>query len=110
MCVDVEGLYYLLNTKSQLVEKENAKEFEFKKGEIEFKNLYFSHFFIEEDSDIEDGKDQDEAELKVRERVILNDFNLRIEPGTTNAIVGPSGFGKTTLFNLLMRILDPGSG
>lgn len=41
---------------------------------------------------------------------MLNDFSLEIEPGTTNAIVGPSGFGKTTLFNLLLRIYDPEKG
>ena len=35
---------------------------------------------------------------------------MEIEPGTTNAIVGPSGFGKTTLFNLLLRIYDPEKG
>ena len=35
---------------------------------------------------------------------------MRIEPGTTNAIVGQSGFGKTTLLNLLFRIYDPSEG
>ena len=44
--------------------------------------------------------------FKVKERVILKDFDLKIEPGTTNAIVGPSGFGKTTLFNLLLRLYE----
>ena len=51
-----------------------------------------------------------QADFTIRERVILQDFNLEIKPGTTNAIVGPSGFGKTTLFNLLFRIYDPESG
>jgi ATP-binding cassette subfamily B protein len=41
---------------------------------------------------------------------LFRDFNLKIEPGTTNAIIGPSGFGKTTLFNLLFRIYDPTEG
>lgn len=42
--------------------------------------------------------------------MILDDFSLDIKPGTTNAIVGQSGFGKTTLFNLLFRIYDPEKG
>ena len=40
----------------------------------------------------------------------MDDFSLDIEPGTTNAIVGSSGFGKTTLFNLLFRIYEPENG
>ena len=40
----------------------------------------------------------------------MKDFNLKIEPGTSNAIVGESGFGKTTLFNLLLRIYDTDKG
>ena len=35
---------------------------------------------------------------------------MNIVPGTTNAIVGQSGFGKTTLLNLLFRIYDPSEG
>lgn len=42
--------------------------------------------------------------------MLLQDFNLEIEPGTTNAIVGSSGFGKTTLFNLLFRIYEQEKG
>lgn len=41
---------------------------------------------------------------------MLDGFNLDIEPGTTNAIVGPSGFGKTTLFYLLYRIYEAEEG
>jgi ATP-binding cassette subfamily B protein len=46
----------------------------------------------------------------LKERIVLKNFDLEIEPGTTNAIVGPSGFGKTTLFNLFFRIYDPEEG
>ena len=41
---------------------------------------------------------------------LFKDLNLKIEPGTTNAIVGPSGFGKTTMLHLLYRMFDPQSG
>ena len=40
----------------------------------------------------------------------MNNFSLNIIPGTTNAIIGSSGFGKTTLFNLLFRIYAPEEG
>ena len=41
---------------------------------------------------------------------ILHDINLRIEPNTTVAFVGPTGVGKTTMINLLYRFYDPTEG
>ncbi len=43
-------------------------------------------------------------------RVILKDLNLAVKPGEMIAIVGPTGAGKTTIINLLMRFYDAGSG
>ena len=59
------------------------------KGIVEFKNVTFS--YPNEDS-------------------ILKEFNLKIEPNKKIAIVGASGQGKSTLFNLITRIFDPTSG
>ncbi len=58
-------------------------------GKIEFKNVTFN--YPNEDS-------------------TLNNFNMTLEPGKKIAIVGASGQGKTTLFNLLTRIFDPNDG
>lgn len=44
------------------------------------------------------------------ERVIIGDLSLDVSPGKTIAIVGPTGAGKTTIINLLMRFYDPQSG
>ena len=59
------------------------------KGIVEFKSVTFS--YPDEDS-------------------ILKEFNLKIEPNKKIAIVGASGQGKSTLFNLITRIFDPTSG
>ena len=97
--IDIEDLYILLNSNPRVKEKDNAQDFEFKEGKIKFQNVKFQY---------ENAKTGD-AE-KEPNKVLYEDFNLEIEPGTSNAIVGESGFGKTTLFNLMLRIYDPVEG
>lgn len=45
-----------------------------------------------------------------KKKPLIQDFSFCAEPGTTTAIVGPTGCGKTTLINLLMRFYDTDSG
>lgn len=59
------------------------------KGKVEIENLYFSYD---------------------KSRPLIEDFSLSVSPGTRVAVVGPTGCGKTTLINLLMRFYDADSG
>ncbi len=61
------------------------------RGEIEFKNVRFAY--------PERGRES-----------VLSGVSFRVRPGETVALVGPSGAGKTTIFNLLLRFFDPASG
>ncbi len=67
--------------------RENWEEI---KGDIEFRNVWFKY---------PDGEDY-----------ILTDFNLKIKAGTTVAIVGETGAGKSTLVNLACRFFEPTQG
>jgi ATP-binding cassette, subfamily B, bacterial len=59
------------------------------RGEVAFENVGFSH---------------------QPDRPTLHDISLRVAPGETIALVGPTGAGKTTLVSLLPRFFDPGEG
>ncbi len=66
-----------------------SKDFNKVKGSVEFENV---HFGYKED------------------KIIIHNFSCKIEPGMKVAIVGPTGAGKTTLVNLLMRFYEINSG
>ena len=68
---------------------ENAQSIEHPSGRIEFKGVSFSYS---------------------PEKPLIQDLNLTIRPGMHVAIVGPTGCGKTTLINLLMRFYDVNKG
>lgn len=79
----------LIETPARTPEPENPKRPECVKGNVEIQNLEFSY---------------------VPEKPLIGDFNLSVTPGQRIAIVGPTGCGKTTFINLLMRFYDPDGG
>ena len=79
----------LLGTKITLVEGDKELDISTVKGAIHFEDISFAY--------------------PEREQVISG-FSLDIESGTTQAIVGPTGSGKTTIIRLLLRFHDPSSG
>lgn len=82
-------VFELIEEAPELPDKADATELENVKGSVEINNLYFSY-----------NPDKD----------LLKNVNINVEPGKTVAIVGPTGCGKTTLINLLMRFYDPNNG
>ena len=86
--VDFEDLYFMLRQEPLIQEKSNASEFQFKEGKIEFRDIEFKHMM---------------THPGLNDTYLFKGMNLSIQPGTKNAIVGHSGFGKTTLINLLVR-------
>lgn len=73
------------------MKQENGKinDFTVSKGEVEFKHVHFGYH---------------------ADRTIINDFSVTTKPGQKVAIVGPTGAGKTTMVNLLMKFYEANSG
>lgn len=82
-------LFQLIEEEPQTPEKENAVVLTDPKGSVSLENVYFSY---------------------VPEKKLIEDLNLNVKPGQRVAIVGPTGCGKTTVINLLMRFYDVDSG
>lgn len=84
-----ERLFELIEQHPQTPDAEDAKVFENVDGRVEMENVAFSY-----------SKDKE----------LITNLNLSVESGNRVAIVGPTGCGKTTLVNLLMRFYDVDDG
>lgn len=82
-------VFELIETPARSPEPENPKYPQNVQGGVEIRDLHFSY---------------------VPEKPLIGDFNLSVKPGQRIAIVGPTGCGKTTFINLLMRFYDPNEG
>ncbi|MCD8345593.1 MAG: ABC transporter ATP-binding protein/permease [Oscillospiraceae bacterium] len=72
-------------------ESDKTQKIENVKGKVEFKNVKFAY-------------------PNAPEKEIIHNFSVKVEPGQKVAIVGPTGAGKTTMVNLLMRFFEPTGG
>ncbi len=84
-----ERIFEFLNEPEEEPDPAPSKTIEAMRGEVEFHNVNFSY---------------------VEGKPIIRDFSVKVKPGMNVAIVGPTGAGKTTIINLLMRFYDPTSG
>ncbi len=82
-------IFELIEEKSEVKEKEPAEVIQNQAGSVKLQNVSFSY---------------------VKEKKLIQNFNLDVKPGQKIAIVGPTGCGKTTLINLLMRFYDVNEG
>lgn len=82
-------VFELIEEEPQVPEAENAKVLSDVSGRVDLENVYFSY---------------------VPKQKLIENFNLTVRPGQRVAIVGPTGCGKTTVINLLMRFYDVTAG
>ena len=82
-------VFELIEEEPEVSDKENASVLENPEGKIDLEHVYFSY---------------------TADKKLIQDFNLSVKPGQRIAIVGPTGCGKTTLINLLMRFYDVNEG
>lgn len=82
-------IFELIEEPEEEPDEEDAYVLENADGTVDIDHVYFSY---------------------VSDQKLIEDFNLHVKPGQRVAIVGPTGCGKTTLINLLMRFYDANSG
>ena len=82
-------IFELIDEEPQVPDAADARVLEEAQGNVDLKNVYFQY---------------------VPEKKLIQNFNLQVKPGQRVAIVGPTGCGKTTVINLLMRFYDVNSG
>ena len=114
--VDMDQMFKLRATESSTIEMSNAGELITTHGSsITFKDVYFkyptSQIKVKQKNGGSDNDVDDDTYASGNEsRYILNGASFHINAGSTVAIVGSSGSGKSTIFRLLYRFYDPQEG
>lgn len=84
-----ERVFRLIDEPAEVEDRPGAKKLTDVRGDVRFENVKFGY---------------------TPEKTVLHDLSLHAAPGSVTAIVGPTGAGKTTIVNLLMRFYDPQGG
>ena len=84
-----ERIFRILDEEPELADAPDASVLSDAEGRVELENIHFGY---------------------TPEKMILHDVSVHVQPGRTIAIVGPTGAGKTTIINLLMRFYDVNEG
>ncbi len=84
-----ERVLEVLSEEEQVPERADAKAVAYPRGHVDFEHVRFGY---------------------KPDAILMQDMNIKVEPGQTIAIVGPTGAGKTTLVNLLMRFYEISGG
>ena len=88
-CAAAERVFRIIDEPTEKPDEENAIELENAEGRVDIENVKFGY---------------------IPEKTIIKNLSLSVPKGHTVAIVGPTGAGKTTIINLLMRFYDIDSG
>jgi ATP-binding cassette subfamily B protein len=106
--VSFERVFEVLDLEPMVKDTSGAIALKSSKGKIEFKNVDFSYPNAEEIS-LASLESVAKAET-VTSGIVLKELTFTVEPGTTTALVGPSGAGKTTISALIPRLYDVTDG
>lgn len=106
--VSFERVFEVLDLEPMVKDRSGATALKSSKGKIEFKNVYFSYPNAQEIS-LASLESVAKAET-VASGIALKGLTFTVEPGTTTALVGPSGAGKTTISALIPRLYDVTGG
>ena len=88
-CSAAERVFAIIDEPAEKADAENAVELEGVRGDVDIEHVKFGY---------------------IPEKTVIKDLSLKVPSGSTVAIVGPTGAGKTTIINLLMRFYDVDSG
>jgi len=106
--VSFERVFEVLDLEPMVKDRSGAIALKSSKGKIEFKNVDFSYPNAQEIS-LASLESVAKAET-VTSGIVLKGLTFTVEPGTTTALVGPSGAGKTTISTLIPRLYDVTGG
>jgi ATP-binding cassette subfamily B protein len=106
--VSFERVFEVLDLEPMVKDRNGAIALNSSKGKIEFKNVEFSYPNAQEIS-LASLESVAKAET-VTSGIVLKGLSFIVEPGTTTALVGPSGAGKTTISALIPRLYDVTDG